>query len=328
MKPNNRRIEYFIDGAMSFLQIGYVMPRKDDGPLFHVLLGDIVAARGKLADNDFRIDDFTHSLVVAYPKDFQVQEEARNRISSVLESSGLWREKEWAGITFKFIPYPVERNDDSSSNGDVDSSSRNTYIQAKHAILDEMRQLEKRLLDSALDKCDDARVYIDGEFQTDDTKYQGRVLSICKQLSLIKIAKRIERGEKLVSEIVHMESEHMESDNPCTSVFRWNEKGIEGMRYKRNWWTWYLKLRDNPLRDRDAIMSDIIQCTVQSQDKPSEEIIKEWNANLQRLSFPTCYGLDKKRWRTHIYQIYLTELFCKNQSINGKALEYLAYGNR
>lgn len=323
MEPNNRRLEYFIDGAMNFLQIGYVKPHKEDGPLFHVLLGDVVAARGKLDDKDFRIDDFMHSLVIAYPKEFHIQEEARNRISTVFESSGVWGEKNRKGITYKFVPYPVEHDDNSSSNGDVDSSSRNTYVQAKHAILNEMRQQEKLLLDCALEKSENSRVYIDGEFQTDDPRYRGRVLSICKQLSLVKLSKTIESGESLVSEIMNMKPK-----DGCTSVFQWSERGIEGKRYIRSWWTWYLRLRDNPLRDRDAIMSDIIQCTVQSQDKPSEETIREWNACLQRLSFPTCYGLDKKRWRTHIYQIYLTELFCKNQLINRKALEYLAYGNR
>jgi hypothetical protein len=95
----------------------------------------------------------------------------------------------------------------------------------------------------------------------------------------------------------------------------------------KNWWTWFLKLRVNPLPARDRLKSDIIQCTIVREAQPDESEINEWNERLRDLAFPTCYGLDKSRWRTHIYQIYLTELFCKRQRLNIQALEKIVYGN-
>lgn len=314
-------MEFFIDGAMSSNIVGYASCRTtDDGKQYPILFGEIVACVGSLNKNDFYIDDnrVEHHYVIAFPRKgeglFYGQDCAH--IEDSIKKYGLIHDLGKGNIIF--APYPHSTESGKASNTE-NLEKKGSFSQAKAAILNEMRRLEKRLLEDVLEK-QDARVYIDGEFQEDNEKYHGRAVSICKLFSLPSLKQKLLDAGNLAKDIEKLK----DGDNTCS--YQW--KGHE--HYKNNWHTWFLKLRDNPIPDRDRIMSDLIQCTIESDKQPAEveEMLKGWNRRLLELAFPTCYGLDKKRWRTHIYPIYLTELYCKSRLNNKKAIEHFIYGNK
>ncbi len=292
-------ISYFIDGTMGFIQVGHVQKAQESFP---ILLRQIVASRGKLENGSFNVDDSKHLVVLVYPEDLDLRVEDKCTINETIKNTL----KSFGEIIPECVPYP---------NLSKDTSSK--HKQAKEAIMDIMKKTETMLLKDGLEKNKDGVYYKDGELEDDGESYLGMdVISLCKKLSVDSLARKVEEGEKkLIEEIAGLND-----DKNYTSLYK--------SKLKKNWWIWYLKLRNANRKDKDHVMSDVIQCTIESETTPSDSDVGKWVERLKQLAYPTCYGLDRARWRTHIYHIYLTELFCKMQSINQQAIEYLVYGNK
>ena len=302
MSKNGNKREYFIDGTMQYQQVGYAV-HKDE--IFPVYFADIVASRGVLLNDSFRIDTWKHSLLVVLPCELKFTEAENNRLK---EYVSLW--KRYIG-DIEITPVYYGKSSDKIQDA---QEGKSRFKQAKRAVMDTMRSLEKALLDEILDKLGDYdRVYIDGEFQDGklNSEAEKKVISICKRFSLPSLEERLENGQNLIDE----------TDRSILQLYRWKDQEDKG-----HWWTWFLKLRENPDLANDRLTSDMVQCTIKSEKEPDEETVRGWSDRLKELAFPTCYGLDRSRWRTHIYQIYLTELFSKQQRINILALEQIVYG--
>ena len=293
--------EYFIDGVMHTAIVGYVHNAKIG--TFPLLAGDVGACCGELYQKAFSIVTHKRAFLFAYPKEWTLSDEIACRLTNSFNRPD-----------FPFIPlqYPSALSQSTSHS----EQSKGRYKEASDEILEYMRKEEKKILDGIVRNTEKSyHVYVDGEFQSDDERYDSaKVISICKQLSLPSIEKRFHLK---VTDVTQLE------EGQVSPSYKWPN---EGGSLTQNWHTWFMRLRQHSIPDRDRTMSDIIQCTIVSKNIPDENLIKEWANRLSSLAYPTCYGLDKKRWRTHIYPIYLTELYGKQKQLSIEHFNKLIYG--
>lgn len=299
--------DYFIDGVMHTAIVGYIHNSKHG--TFPLLAGDVVACCGELYKKAFSIIKHNRAFLLAYP-DLSEDSEERT-LSEIIENIKSRLTKSFNRLTksanlpvIPFIPlhYPTD-----------DSHRKSPYAQAREAIRKHMQEKEKELLDGIVTHSKNAKkdyhVYIDGRFQKEDERYKAsKVISICKQMSLPDIEKRYHLK---VTDVTTLK------EGDVTKIYQCAEGG--------NWRTWFMRLRQHSLPDRDRAMSDIIECTIMSKNA-RVNTHEKWGKRLSSLAYPTCYGMDKKRWRTHIYPIYLTELYGKQKQLSIELFNKLIYG--
>ena len=293
--------DYFIDGVMHTAIVGYIHNSKYG--TFPLLAGDIAACCGELFQNAFSIVKHKRAFVLVYPKEWTLSDDIVGCLTNSFNRPG---------FPFISLHYPTDYSEGASHP----EQSTGRYAQATKEILELMRKEEKTLLDGIVKYTEKSyHVYIDGEFQADDELYNAsKVISICKQLSLPSIEKRFHLK---VTDVTQLEA------GQVSPVYKWPD---DGGSLTQHWYTWFMRLRQHSLPDRDRTMSDILQCTIVSKTVPDDNLIKEWADRLSSLAYPTCYGLDKKRWRTHIYPIYLTELYGKQKQLRIEHCNKLIYG--
>ena len=300
--------DYFIDGVMHIAIVGYVYDSQSPTTSFPIIAGDVVASSGELYYKTFKIIKHKHAIVLTHPKELTIKEEVYKKLKGCIAK--------WTSAEFELLEYPCDKSSGESNNS-ANLSTKSRFSQARHEVLNYMRKEEKRLLDWILqNNKNNYRVFIDGEFQSSDNKYaSSRVISICKQLSLQSLESKFNLR---ASDITNLEG------GAASQAYKWafNDEN----EYMSKWYTWFMRLRQHALPDQDRTMSDIIQCTVVSESSPDNDLIEEWKQRLLKLAYPTCYGLDKRRWRTHIYPIYLTELYGKQQQLNIELFNKIIYG--
>lgn len=296
--------DYFIDGVMHIAIVGYVY-QDDPNITFPIIAGDVVASCGELYNKSFRVINHKHTIVLTHPKELHITDKVYSNLKDCIVR--------WTNAEFKPLKYPCNESAGESNNC-ANLSTKSHFRQAKHEVLNYMRKEEKRLLDGIVNNPGNYRVFIDGEFQSSNIAYDStRVISICKQLSLQSLESKF--GLR-AGEITNL------GEGEVSKAYQW----LSNDEYSKLWYTWFMRLRQHTLPDRDRTMSDIIQCTVVSDSSPDKSLIDGWTDRLRKLAYPTCYGLDKSRWRTHIYPIYLTELYGKQRQLSIEHFNKLIYG--
>lgn len=294
---------YFIDGAERRLKIGYA-ESEELGP-YPLYVGDVAICCGQLLTNkSFHCFRHSHYLCYAFP--VQLMDHA----GSIKECVEEFRKQ------FDIIQEPTLEI--LFYNKEEDPMAR---------IHRHMRSMEEELLISLLKKdINNVYIFIDGHFPWNDKQNENKeydeLKKLCLENNVISVDKEFSysrmKDNKMREEIKKLQSKE-NKESTSTSSFYPKGKSIV---------LWYQKLRNDSLPEEPS--SDIVECAIpydetQPDEKEKEKEKAEWESLLKRLSCPTCYGLEK-RWRTHVYPMYLTERCCKEIQISETLLKRLIYG--
>ena len=279
--------EYFIDGVRNIRILGHFYDTKENRS-YPVLYGDIVASCGEIHEKSFKIVASRHILAFALPSLDSFPEETEEEIESFFKQSGL--NKLYDTIELRFY----SRNT---------TGNRSIFSVAKKLLQDRMLEAEHELLEnvwSSVKERKNSFIFVDGRFDEKSSidYLADKVLSLCKEFSI--------------------ESCDLSAINAlsCESIKNQHTKPEEKDSHR---WRWFMKLRNDQIPKE--IPSDILLCT--SAGKPEKEVVEEWVGRLNELAWPTCYGLDRRRWRTHIYPIFLTETYSHQMQVNEERLKQL-----
>ena len=290
IRPQNNA-NYFIDGVEGYAIVGYVSKcAKEPKGAWPIVLGDYGVSCGELHKDMFKIVEYAQGYTLAYPEGFDPE-----FLRAIIKDSSLRRQT---------ICLRMYKDEDW-----------------RKAIGIGREEIERVFLDSIVDngKGISYSVIIDGynsiiktKSDTDNERYDAdRIIGICKKFNLYRLSK-MHKG--LSQEIATL----CNGNKMYTGLYQDTKAGL---------WLWFLKLRNNPDLNWDRATSDIVQCVVTGNVQPNDDVIIQWNKKIERFASPTCYGLDRQRWRTHFYPIYLTELYGK-QMRNTNYLNMLAYGEK
>lgn len=279
--------KYFIDGVRNIRILGHFYD-KTENRSYPVLYGDIVASCGEIHKKSFKIVASRHILAFALPNLDSFPEETTEEIKSFCEQSGL--EKLFDTIELRFYSPNTTGN-------------RSIFSVAKKLLQDRMLEAEHELLEnvwSSVKERKNSFIFVDGRFdEKSSIDYRAdKVLSLCKEFS-------IESCDLSAINALSCESPEKQHTKP-------EEKDPPR-------WRWFMKLRNDQIPKE--IPSDILLCT--SAGKPEKEVVEEWVGRLNKLAWPTCYGLDRWRWRTHIYPIFLTETYSHQMQVNEERLKQM-----
>lgn len=191
---------------------------------------------------------------------------------------------------------------------------------AKKIIHSIMREDENAALFECLEDSEPEKlIIIDGHFQTNsELTYKSPVLSIDKSYDYPSLRKEIRTELSILRE--SMETYY------TSPVLKYETKDEPQKTI------WYVRLRDHDhFKDKSALTAEagIVECALLGDFTTTEEdkaVVRECSNLIRELANPTCYGLDEKRWRMHLYHMYLTEQMCKQLYINESYLMSRVYG--
>ena len=292
---------YFIDGSESryivataeLIEPTTSIQRQDSGT-YPIAIGQtsVVACRLNLSTSEFRTAECKEQIVIAVP--------------SILD------DKECPPFRW---PNDYNRKEDVLIvNYNQDDNRTNLFDAAREAIHKIMRRDEDWILKICLSKLtmeQNPLIIIDGKFQS-RIPDMSPVLSINKKFDYTRLPYDTRDAIKRIKN----------NNNPMWSAPRL----INGSTS-----VWYVRLRDKDLYSNNTepleMNAGIVECALMGDFSKNRTIINSCSHLLiKRLANPTCYNLDIKRWRTHLYHMYLTEKTCKQKLISKHSLMRLIYG--
>ena len=285
---------YFIDGAEEKLFTGYISGQNCAYPVF---IGDVSVCCGQLYNRSFSAFSHYHELVLSVPD---------------IDNDNYKKAIKKACKSFNIVPlfyYYCE--------------GTNLYSRAKNNIHYRMRRCEEEMLRHLCSKAEKTEsfpdIIIDGHFPWRDEQNIKRESELtdlkkhCEDLNVISIDKSFS-FDSLPSETRNGIAELHNNNVDRPFIPKQNEGLVR----------WYLRLRIDSRATE--VRSDILECAIVYNQEDYQGRVEEWCSKLHNLKWPTCYGLDKSRWRTHIYPIYLTELYSKQHQKSIQILKQMIYG--
>lgn len=302
---------YFLDGSRHVYKVDDILIGDQ---VFPVLAGQIIVGCCERRDRDtFKPYKYNHSLVMAMPDNFDLDDDGVNfcksiceGINSSIESSNV---SKILGIKMnKLLLYKQQSNDPN----DKDKYKNSATAKIQYEMMDEEQRMVADLCKN--NKLDGSHYLIkDGSLQYNpgysNMSKNDFLLMRNNYRYVVGVSKSFNpellkdyEGDKLSKTIANLSPLHR------TKVYRYSQSEDKG-----EYAVWYLRLRNNDFRPSN--FSDIVKCemiiTREGGDINSDEV-DMISASLLKEAYPVCFGNDE-RWANHLYPVYLTESFCKSK---------------
>ena len=298
---------YFIDGSKTGWGAIATAESKNENkaPAYPVCFGETAVAVCRLNCKSKKFERIRfqgdHNIILSLPKTIEEQRQC------IL----------WHDINLMIYPYDVDVSDDLQKSEEKVDLIKTAKEEVKHC----MRDKEEEALERCLSFKGNKFIIIDGQFQSrTQARESDPILSIDKAFSYYKLHDDLRK-----------EIEGLKDNNPSrgyrTKPSLIVDKGVEKT-------LWFVRLRDYDDTYRDNSIrtltkeAGVLECALLGDHTQNDDYINKCSLLLRDLANPTCYGLDsQKRWRTHLYHMYLTELCCKQTYYNESFLMEIVYGN-